>query len=147
MPMLVQICIAVATVALIAAAIALLRFLSQAQRTAKQLERTMAHFESDVIPPLGSAVQEMRNAFDSVQKIMIRMDRISSGIEHVSGKALDISDTVVNRVLAPATQVKAIVEGLRTGASFLFGNGRGRARNTESQRSGGGNHHARPEVQ
>jgi hypothetical protein len=144
--MLMQICVVVATVALVVATVVALRFLMQARRTAKQVEQTMAHIDR-VVPSLALAIEELRGAIDSANKLAIRVDRVTSDFEHVSGKALDISNAVVNRVLGPAQQMRAILEGLRTGASFLFRNGRSRARVSVGQRTGGGNSHARPEVQ
>jgi len=140
MPVLVQICIVVATVSLLIGGVALAYFLVQARKTAEQLERTLAHFDANIIPSLTRAVEDMRGAFDSMSKIMTRMDRISSDVQHASGKAMDLSNTVVNRLLVPAGEIAAIMKGFKVGAAVLK-NGLGRGRHRGAGISGGGNHH------
>jgi len=139
MPVLVEICIVVATVGILVAGVALAYFLVQARKTAEQLERTLAHFDANIIPSLSRAAEDMRGAFDSMSKIMTRMDRISSDVQHASGKAMNLSNTVVNRFLVPAGEIAAILRGVKVGAAILK-NGFGRSRFSGVKSSGGGNH-------
>jgi predicted PurR-regulated permease PerM len=137
---LVEVCIVLVTIALLGAGVALAIFLRQAHRTARQLESTLAHFDANIIPSLVRATEDMRGAFDSMSSIMHRVDRITSDVQHASGKARDISSTVVNRFLVPAGELAAIVRGVKVGAAFLK-NGLGRSRRSGAGTSGGGNHH------
>jgi uncharacterized protein YoxC len=137
-PVLIQICIAVATVSLLAIAVALIRVLGQLQRTAAQVERTMATLDQS-IPPIVRAVDETRVVLDSLNQVVARVDHIAGDFETVGGKAAKLSSIVVDQVLAPASQVAALVAGVRGGANFLFD---GLRKRRESRlTSTGGNHH------
>ncbi|MEP7028869.1 MAG: hypothetical protein ABI960_09770 [Candidatus Eisenbacteria bacterium] len=139
MPILIQICIAVSTVALVVAAIALTRVLAQMRHTAAQVERTMVTLDQ-AIPSLVRTVDEARGVLDSVNHIVARADRMTGDLEIVGGKAARLSTLVVDQVLAPAAQVAALVSGVRTGASFLF-DGWLKHRSSKDQPSSGGYPH------
>jgi uncharacterized protein YoxC len=136
--MLIQISIAVATVALVAIAVALIRVLGQVQKTAAQVERTMATLDQS-IPTIMATVDETRGVLDGINHVVARADRIAGDFETVGAKAAKMSSLVVDQVLAPASQVAALVAGVRGGASFLMD---GLRKRRESRlTSTGGNHH------
>jgi uncharacterized protein YoxC len=136
-PILIQVCILVATLALVAAAVALIPLLAQVRRTAAQVERTMLRLDG-AIPTVVQAVDEARGVLDTLNQVASRADRITSDFEHVGGKAAKLSTLLVDQVLAPASQVAAIVSGVRMGASFLLDGWLKRRRSTTP--STGGNH-------
>lgn len=138
MPILIQICIVIATIALAATAVALIRVLGQVRKTAAQVERTMLHVDG-AIPTLVLAVEDARGVLDTVNHVAARADRIAGDFEHVGGRAAKLSTLLVDQVLTPASQVAAIVSGVRSGASFLFDGWLKRRRATTP--STGGNHH------
>jgi len=119
LPLLIQICIAVATLAVVGIAIALIRVLGQVQKTAAQVERTMTTLDES-IPTIVRTVEEARGAIDSLHLILGRADHIASDFETIGGKAARLSNLVVDQLLTPATQAAAIVTGVRTGATFLL---------------------------
>jgi len=136
-PVLIQVFIAVATAALVAIAVALIRVLGQLHRTAAQVERTMTTLEES-IPTIVRTVDETRNLLDSLNQVVARVDHIAGDFETVGGKAAKLSSIVVDQVLAPASQVAALVAGVRGGANFLFD---GLRKRRESRlTSTGGNH-------
>jgi len=139
-PVLVQICILIATIALVVASVALVRLLIQARSTAAQVERTMAHFDA-TLPMLEKAVEELHGVLDISSDILARVDRVSTDVEGVSGKAREISHLVVNRFLVPAADLAAVVQGVRTGASYLVGAYKKRRAAGAARASEGGNHH------
>jgi len=139
-PILVQLCIVIATLAVVVATVALVRLLVQARATAAQLERTMAHVDA-TLPIFEQTVEELRGVLDVTSDILARVDRVSSDVEGVSGKAREISNLVVNRFLSPAADMAALVQGVRTGASFLFGAHKRRRAAEAAGASEGGNHH------
>ncbi len=140
MPMLVQICIVVATAGLLLASVALAIFLLQARRTARQVERTLAHVETDILPPLSLAVTDLRGAIDSTTQILARVDRITTDVQCTSDKALRFSNTMIDRFLVPAGEIAAIAQGIKVGVGFLR-NGFGRKGAAEASRLQGGNSH------
>ena len=71
-------------------------------------------------------------------QVVARADRIAGDFETVGAKAAKMSSMVVDQVLAPASQVAALVAGVRGGANFLMD---GLRRRRESRlTSTGGNH-------
>jgi uncharacterized protein YoxC len=139
-PILVQVCIVIATLTFVVATVALVRLLVQARATAAQLERTMAHVDA-VLPTFEQTVEELRSVLDTTSVILARVDRVSSDVEGVSGKARQVSELVVNRFLMPVGDIAALVQGVRTGASFLFGAHKKRRAAETARASEGGNHH------
>lgn len=138
MPVLVQVCIAIATLALAAAAIALVQTLGQVRRTAAQAERTLASLDG-AIPTIVKTVDEARVVLGTLNSVAERAERIAGDFQHVGGKAAKFSSLFVDHVMTPASQVAAIVSGVRTGASFLLDGWRNRRRAQAT--STGGNHH------
>lgn len=138
MPMLIQICIVVATLALAGAAIALIAALGQVRKTAAQLEQTMLLLDG-AIPTVVKTVDEARIVLGTLNAVAERAERIVDDFQHVGGKAVRFSSLFVDQVMTPASQVAAIVSGVRTGASFLLDGWRNRRH--ASTRFTGGNHH------
>jgi uncharacterized protein YoxC len=136
--MLVQICIAIATLAIVASTIVFVRVLGQIRKTAAQVERTMFRLDES-IPAVVRTIDEARTVLGSLNGVVSRADRIAGDFEHVGGKAAKLSTLVVDQVLAPAMQVVALVSGVRSGASFLFDGWLKRRRAVQSH-TGGNNH-------
>lgn len=125
MPMLVQVCIVVATLAFAGAAIALIVALAQVGKTAAQVEQTMLQLDG-AIPTIVKTVDEARIVLNTLNTVAERADRIADDLQHVGGKAVRLSGLFVDQVMTPASQVAAIVSGVRTGASFLLDGWRNR---------------------
>ena len=138
MPLIVQVCIAVATLALVAIAIGLLRALGQIKQTAEQVERTMERVHT-AIPTFVATAEDARLALDTVHRIGMHVDRIGENVEQVGGKAAKLSNLVLNQVLAPVTKVAALVTGVKAGTTYLV-NGLRRSPRTLTPYQGG-NHH------
>lgn len=138
MPLLVQVCIALATLALVAMAIGVLGALTQIKHTAAQVERTMERVDS-AIPTFVATAEDARLALDTVHRIGRHVDRIGENVEQVGGKAAKLSNLVLNQVLAPVTKVAALVTGVRAGTSYLVNGLRKNPRTLTPYQ--GGNHH------
>jgi uncharacterized protein YoxC len=134
--MLVQVCIAVATLALVAGAIVLIQVLVQLKRTAAQAERTLSTLDG-AIPTLVQTVDEARAVLGTLNSVAERAERIAGDFQEVGGKAAQFSSLFVDRVATPASTAMAVFSGLRTGASILLDGWRNRRRAS----SQGGNHH------
>lgn len=138
MPLLVQVCIAVATLAIVAMAIGVLGALKQIKHTAEQAELTMERVQA-AIPTFVATAEDARLALDTVHRIGAHVDRIGENVEQVGDKAARISNLVLNQVLAPVTKVAALVTGVRAGTSYLV-NGLRRNPRTLTPYQGGNNH-------
>ena len=119
MPMLVQICIAVATVAIVGVAIALIRAVGQLGRTAEQLERTMSRLEQ-TIPEIERTILETREVLDTVGNVARRADQLAGEFADVGSRIARTTSMVVDDVIAPVSRVAAVARGVRVGATTLF---------------------------
>jgi hypothetical protein len=117
--MLVQICIAIATVALVGVAIALIRAVGQLGRTAEQLERTMSRVEQ-TIPEVERTILEAREVLDTVGNVARRADHLAGEFADVGSRIARTTSMVVDDVVAPVTRVAAVARGVRVGATTLL---------------------------
>ena len=134
-----QICYVVVTLAIVALTVVLVRTIAQMRSTMAQLEKTMARLET-TIPEIERTVVEARGVLDSVGQVAARVDRLTEEFADTGSRFAKASALVVNEVIEPATQIAALVKGVRAGASSLVGTflkrrGLGRASANE-----GGNH-------
>ena len=140
MPMLVQICIVVATVALIGVSIALIRALGKLRGTADQLERTMARLEQTV-PEVERTVQEARDVFATMGRTAKRVDSLAGEFAETGSRIARASSMIVDDVVVPVTRAAAVVRGVRAGASTLVSSILKRRGLRPAEPSTGGNHH------
>lgn len=140
MPMLVQICIAVATVALVGVSIALIRAVGQLSKTAEQLERTMSRLEQ-TIPEAERAILEAREVLDTVGNTAKRVERVVGEFADTGSRIARTTSMVVDEVVSPVTRAAAVVKGVRTGAMTLVDSVLRRRSLGPSTYSTGGNHH------
>ena len=139
MPVLVQICIAVATLALVGIAIALIRAIGQLRRTAETLERTASRVEQ-TIPEVERAILESRELLDTVGNVVRRVDRVAEEFTDAGHRLARTTSMVVDEVVDPVTRVAAVVRGVKTGASTLMDAIARRRSFRSNATSTGGNH-------
>jgi predicted PurR-regulated permease PerM len=137
-PLIVQICIAVATLALVVTAFAVVAALSQIKKTAAQVEHTLEKVDT-AIPTFIATAEDARLAIDTIQRIGNHVERLGSNVEEVGGKAAKLSNLVLNQVLAPVTKVAAIFTGVKAGTTYLVNGIRKHPRALTPYQ--GGNHH------
>lgn len=108
------------TIAILAVAFVLVRAIAQMRSTMAQLESTMARLEK-TIPEIERTVVEARGVLDSVGQVAARVDRLTEEFADTGSRFAKASALVVNEVIEPATQIAALVKGVRAGASSLVG--------------------------
>ena len=138
MPLIVQICIGVATLVLVVTAFAVVAALSQIKKTAAQVEHTLEKVDT-AIPTFIATAEDARLAIDTIQRIGSHVERLGSNVEEVGGKAAKLSNLVLNQVLAPVTKVAAIFTGVKAGTTYLVNGIRKHPRALTPYQ--GGNHH------
>ncbi len=141
MPMLVQICIAVVTVALVGVSIAFIQAIGRLSKTAEQLERTMTRVEQ-VIPEAERAILEARAVLDTLGNTARRVDRVVGDFADTGSRIARTTSMVVDEVISPVTRAAAVVRGVRFGAMSLVGSilKKRRALGLAAHETGG-NHH------
>ena len=140
MPLLVQICILVATIAFIAVTVVLIRAIAQLRSTAAQLERTMAHLDT-TIPEIERTVVEARGVLDTLGTAAARIDGLTKDFVTTGSKLARASSLMVNEVVEPAVQIAALVKGVRAGAATLAGTFFKKRGADPASSHKGGNHH------
>ena len=108
------------TIAILAVAFVLVRAIAQMRLTMAQLEKTMARLET-TIPEIERTVVEARGVLDSVGQVAARVDRLTEEFADTGSRFAKASSLVVSEVIEPATQIAALVKGVRAGASSLVG--------------------------
>lgn len=137
---LIQACIVAATIALVAVAFVLVRAIAQLRSTMAQLEKTMARLET-TIPEIERTVVEARGVLDSLGQVAARVDRLTEEFADTGSRFAKASALVVNEVIEPATQIAALVKGVRAGATSLVGTFLNRKRGVRAASANeGGNH-------
>ena len=139
MPMLVQICIAVATLAIVGVSIALIRAVGQLSKTAEQLERTMARIEQTV-PEVERVILETRAVLDTVGNVTRRVDQLTGEFAEAGSRLARTATMVVDEVVSPVTRVAAVARGVRVGATALLDSILKRRSFPSAANSTGGNH-------
>jgi methyl-accepting chemotaxis protein len=140
MPILVQICIVISTLAMVAVAIALVRTFTQLRATAEQVERTMAQVTT-TIPEIERTVVEARELLDTLGSAASRVDGMAREFASTGERLARASSMVVGEVVEPAIKVAALVKGVRAGASALAGTFLKRRGVVSTTSNEGGNHH------
>ena len=133
------ICAVVATLALVAVAIVLIRAITQLRSTAAHLEKTMARLETS-IPEIERTVVEARGVLDSLGQVVARVDRLTGEFADTGSRFAKASSLVVNEVIEPAAQIAALVKGVRAGATSLAGAFLKRRSARSASANEGGNH-------
>lgn len=139
MPVIVQVCIVIITIALAAVAVAFIRSLGQLRSTAAQIERTMGRYEH-AMPEFESALSDVRSVIGKLDSIAARADRLSEEFAVTGSRLAHASSLVVDEVVSPVTKIAALVRGVRTGATVLVGSVLKRRVARPASAPQGGNH-------
>jgi uncharacterized protein YoxC len=140
MPVIVQVCIVIITIALAAVAVAFIRSVGQLRSTAAQIERTMGRFEQ-TMPELDRAISDARGVVSKLDSIAARADRLSEEFAVTGSRLAHASSLVVDEVVDPVTKIAALVRGVRAGATVLVGSVLKRRVAGPASAPQGGNHH------
>ena len=119
MPALIQICIVMATIALLAIAWMAVRTMARFHRTSEEIARaTRAVRESAARFDLVS--HEAAALLGSLRDCVPPVLRVVRRFEDVSQRAADLTSTLLDVVERPLFTVAAVVGGVRTGASHFL---------------------------
>jgi uncharacterized protein YoxC len=117
MPLLIQICIAVVTVAIVAIAAtsirAMIRLGEAAERLTSAAQVSMNQVER--------VVQETQELLASMREIMPPAQRVANRFHQLGERAADLSTAIFNEIEQPALTAVAVARGVRTGTAELLG--------------------------
>jgi uncharacterized protein YoxC len=118
MPAVVQLCIVVLTLALMTLCVFTIRALSRIERAVDRIGSTAEQ--------LGQAVTEARGIAHEAHEVLeimgdaaTRIQRVTTRFEGLSDRAISVSRTMLEEVVAPVGMAAAVVRGVRTGLSLI----------------------------
>jgi hypothetical protein len=131
------ICAVLATIALGAIAVALVRTLAQVRRTASEAEVFLARAQP-VVDQLGETLREVRLVTDKLNVTVGHAERLAASFEGVGAKAARASSVVLGGLGGPIGRAFAIFNGVKTGLRVLSQlRNRDQAEFTEDEREEG----------
>ena len=119
MPALIQICIVIATIGLVAIALMTVRVMNRLSKSTEELTQlTRAVRESAVKFDL--VTHEARALVASLRECVPPVLRVVGRLDAVSQRAADLSSTFLEEVEAPVFAAAAVARGLRSGVNHLL---------------------------
>jgi hypothetical protein len=110
---LVEFCIVVVTVALVANTIAAIRAMKRAEDALTRATRAIDHIEA--------VTQQVQEVVASAQTAMQPVLRATTRFEEVAERATRTSHAVLNEIDPPLRTTLAVLAGVKQGARFLIG--------------------------
>jgi uncharacterized protein YoxC len=119
MPLLLQICCAIVTMALVVLAIVTVRTLNRFARAADAFNET-APMMRNALVQVDQVVREARELLNAVEQTLTPVRRTLERLESVGDRAADISGALLAEIEGPLQTAVAVSRGVRQGTMFLF---------------------------
>lgn len=118
MPVLLQICAVIVTMAIAAIAVVTVRAMVRFETAAKEFTQT-AEMVRRSIAEIHEVTREVQAVTASVSEFVPRVKGMASRFENLAGRATGLSHAVVAEI-APIRSAVAVANGVRSGAARLF---------------------------
>jgi hypothetical protein len=118
MPALIQACIVLLTVALIALCIVTIRALSRIEKAVDRVGASAEHLGHAITEARGLA-HEAHEVLEVVGDAATRIQRITTRFEGLSERAISVSRMALEEVAAPVGMMAAVVRGVRSGLGMI----------------------------
>ena len=116
---LVQLCIVVATLAMVTIAIAAIRAMMRFEAATHEFTRTAATVR-DSVEHAEAVTRQVQDLVGSMQTAMAPLRRTAARIDEVAERATRASHAVLDEVESPLRNTLAVLAGLRTGTRSLI---------------------------
>jgi uncharacterized protein YoxC len=136
MPVLVQICLVIVTIALAAVAFVTVRAIIRFEKVAKELTETLQSIQR-VVPQVEEVTAEAREIVSSVSSIVPRFRAVAERFENLGERTAQMSSDLLEQVEEPVRTAVAVARGMRRGATTLFDRLMHRFAHQRSQWNGG----------
>jgi uncharacterized protein YoxC len=120
MPMLLPVCLALATLSLLAIALATLRAVRRFERVADDLEVTTRSIR-EAVTELAGVTREARGVVAAVNGVMPRLRGLAGRFEDLGNRVAQMSAEAIERVESPVRAAVAVARAARRGAARLVG--------------------------
>lgn len=118
MPVLLQICAVIVTLALAAIAIVTVRTMMRFEKAADELSVTAIAIRSS-LGQIEGIVAEVRDVVESIREVVPHLQRTVARIEGIGERAAGIADAVLGEIEAPVRVALGVSRGVRSGAGHL----------------------------
>ena len=119
MPALLQICIVIVTIGLLAIAVMTFRTMIRLNKAAEELSQ-LTHAVRESVVTFDLATHEARAFVASLQDCVPPVLRIVRRVDTVSQRAADLSSTLLEELELPVSAAAAVARGVRSGAHHLL---------------------------
>ena len=119
MPLILQICCVIVTIALVALAIVTIRTLNRFARAADVFNES-APMLKDALAQIDLVVREAREVLNAAEQILTPVRRTLGRLESIGDRAADISGALLMEIEGPMQTAVAVSRGIRKGTTFLF---------------------------
>ena len=119
MPLLLQICCAIVTIALVALAIVTVQTLNRFARAADTFNETAPMLKESLVR-IDQVVHEARELVNAAEQTLTPVRRTLERLESVGDRAADISGALLTEIEGPLQTAVAVSRGVRLGTTFLF---------------------------
>jgi uncharacterized protein YoxC len=116
---LVQICIVIVTIALLACALLTMRLLTRFFQRAGDDVAQLSVSVRESLSRLDQTVTEARTMVASVQQCVPPLRRVVDRFEDIGQRTADLSETVLEELELPVLTVAAVARGVRSGAGHF----------------------------
>ena len=119
MPLLLTVCLVLATTAQVVIAIVAIRALVRFNRAAAELERGVRAFR-DCASEVGATAYEVQEFVVSLREIAPPVRRAAEALGRIGERAADLGSTVLTEVEAPVRRTMRLFRGVQAGAGFFL---------------------------
>lgn len=119
MPVLLQICVVVVTMAIFAITVALVRALTRIVPTIEELRLLLPDLRH-TLATLDELAEEARAAIAPIREITPAARRVASGFEMLGERAVQIAASLIDEVEVPVFTAVRLARGVRVGAAYLL---------------------------
>lgn len=140
MPVLIQSCIVVATIAVVAIAFVVFRTMLRFDRAATEFSRTLRVIRvkvEDTADDVRGLVSTVETVMPHITSIVTRFENVGEQIGSVGERTVRLSHTVLDEIEAPIRTAAALVNGIRSGSSRLMRAIQNRAGHRQASSNGG----------
>ena len=137
MPLLLQICVVIVTMALVAIAFATIRAMRRFEGAAEQFSQMADAIEKSVVG-VQDVTREMHEVVATLGQVAPHVHRMVARFESLGERAAHLSESVLDQVEAPVRNAVAVAQGVRRGTAFFLD--RLIHRHTRSHSNGGYDH-------
>lgn len=139
MPLLLQICLVIVTIALAAIAIVTVRAMRRFEQAAHELTETLESIQQ-IVPQVQQLTNEAREIVTSVGEVVPRFKAVAERFENLGERTAQLSSDLLEQVEAPVRTAVAVARGMRRGTASLFDRLMHRFAHRRSPSNGGFNH-------